>query len=289
MTALIKSQGHEIQSFDKKQLDLLRDTLCKGATHEEFQLFAHVCNKTGLDPFMKQVYPVKRWDAKLQRECMTIQTSIDGYRLIADRTGRYAPGKEPTFSYKQDGKLLAATAYVKKQTSDGSWHEIAATAFYDEYCQKFQNKKTGESIPTKFWLDMPHSQTAKCAEALALRKAFPAEMSGIYTKEEMEQSEPIEADCDVMVASPAAVIEKATAAEEKELMAIVNQCSEKFREDFHTFMTTNKKHKWGNLAKSFYENLKASAVEDKRQFEQSKEVVHIRGDEAELQEAILDE
>jgi phage recombination protein Bet len=169
---------------DEKKMQLLKDVFFKGASTEEFMLFAHACDRSGLDPFMRQIYPVKRWDSSLKREAMTIQTGIDGYRLIAERTGCYAPGKEPSFEYNKEGKLFAATAYVKKLTKDGTWHEISAKAFYEEYCQR-----TKDHLPTHMWQKMPHSQLAKCAESLALRKAFPAEFSGIYTKEEMEQGE----------------------------------------------------------------------------------------------------
>jgi hypothetical protein len=133
---------------------------------------------------MKQVYAVKRWDSNLKREAMTIQTGIDGYRLIAERTGRYCPGKETVYVYGNNGTLVSATAYVKKQTSDGTWHEVSASAFYEEYCQR-----TKEGKPMAMWAKMPHVMLAKVAESLALRKAFPADLSGIYTKEEMDQSE----------------------------------------------------------------------------------------------------
>ena len=166
------------------QVKLLKDTICRGSTDSEFMLFSHACKKTGLDPFMKQIHAVKRWDSNLKREAMSIQTGIDGYRLIADRSGRFAPGREPTFVYGKDGQLISATAYVKKQTQDGTWHEVSATAFYSEYVQT-----TKEGNPTSFWKKMPHGQLAKCAEALALRKAFPAELSGIYTAEEMQQAD----------------------------------------------------------------------------------------------------
>lgn len=171
-------------SKDPKKMQLLKDVFFKTASQEEFELFAHACERSGLDPFMKQIYPVKRWDSTLKREAMTIQTGIDGYRLIAERTGRYAPGKEPMFEYDSKGKLFKATAFVKKRTDDGIWHEVPAFAYFDEYCQK-----TKDGSPTSMWMKMPHSQLAKCAEALALRKAFPAECSGIYTKEEMDQAE----------------------------------------------------------------------------------------------------
>jgi hypothetical protein len=121
---------------------------------------------------------------------MSIQTGIDGYRLIAERTGKYSPGKEPVFQYDQNNKLRSATAFVKKMTDDGTWHEVAATAFFHEYCQK---KKDGS--PTQFWLNMGHTMIAKCAEALALRKAFPGDLSGVYTEDEMKQAEVEVNDC----------------------------------------------------------------------------------------------
>lgn len=172
--------------FDASQekIELLKRTVCKGSTNDEFDLFVHACKRTGLDPFMRQIYAVKRWDGALRREVMQIQTGIDGYRLIADRTGKYAPGKETVFSYSSDGKLVSSTAYVKKQTPDGTWHEISSTAYFDEYVC---TKKDG--APNTMWATKGHIMLSKCAEACALRKAFPAELSGIYTKEEMEQAD----------------------------------------------------------------------------------------------------
>jgi len=168
--------------FDETKLTLIKRTICKGATDDELQLFIHACKRTGLDPFMRQIFAVKRWDSSLRRETMTIQTGIDGYRLIADRTGRYAPGRDIEFGYDEQNNLKWAKAFVKKMTPDGQWHEIGATAFWNEYVQTTKEGKT-----TVFWFNKAHIMLGKCAEALALRKAFPAELSGIYTKEEMPQ------------------------------------------------------------------------------------------------------
>lgn len=173
--------------FCDEKIELLKATICRDATDDEFDLFLHACTRTGLDPFMKQIYAVKRWDNNLGRMSMTMQTGIDGYRLIAERTKKYSPGREPTYTYDQNGKLESATAFVKKMTHDGTWHEVSASAFYSEYVQR---KKDGS--PLSMWLNMPRNQLAKCAESLALRKCFPAEMSGLYTKEEMAQSEVID-------------------------------------------------------------------------------------------------
>lgn len=187
MNPIISMPQNKEVSKDSQKLNLLKDVFFKDASNEEFMLFTHACERSGLDPFMKQIYPVKRWDNTLKRNTMTIQTGIDGYRLIAERTGRYCPGKEPIFEYDKNGNLFKATAYVKKLTTDGVWHDVPAFAYFEEYCQR-----TKEGNPTSMWAKMPHSQLAKCAEALALRKAFPNECSGIYTKEEMDQAEIIE-------------------------------------------------------------------------------------------------
>src|SRR5258706_15558192 len=125
---------------------------------------------------------------------MTMQTVIDAYRPIADRQGCYARSEHPTvYEHDNDGKLVSATAFIKKLTKDGSWHTVSASAYMDEYCQK-----TREGNPMGMWGNMPRTMLAKCAEAQALRKAFPAEMSGVYTKEEMEQ-----ADAPVVYQAPA--------------------------------------------------------------------------------------
>lgn len=190
--------------FDEAKIQLIKSMYFKGLTDDELDLFLHVCRRTGLDPMLKQIHPVKRSSKQPNgsyRDTLTIQTGIDGYRLIAERTGKYAPGREPTFCYDEDKRLISCTAYVKKQTVDGTWHEVPATAFYEEYCQR---DRQGE--PTKFWKTMQHGQLSKCAEALALRKSFP-ELSGIYTREEMQQSEVLEEPIQ-MLAEPAQIEEK---------------------------------------------------------------------------------
>lgn len=173
-----------LQNLDREKIELLKTTICKGATDDELKLFIHACNHTRLDPFIKQIYAVKRWDSNLKREAMTIQVGIDGLRLIAERTGKYAPGPEPTFVFDGNGGLVSATAYVKKQTEDGTWHTVSATAFYAEYCQR--NK---DGNPIAMWRTMPCGQTAKCAESLAIKRCFPNDTSSVYTKEEMDQAD----------------------------------------------------------------------------------------------------
>lgn len=181
--ALVQETPSTVPAFTREQVSLIKDTVARDTTDTEFELFIYTAQRMGLDPLLRQIHAVKRWDANLQRMAMAVQTGIDGYRLIADRTGRYAPGREPQFIYDEKGSMVAATAYVKKLVS-GTWHEVGATAHFSEYAGR---KKDGSL--TGMWASKPHIMLAKCAEAIALRKAFPAEMAGVYTNEEMPEVE----------------------------------------------------------------------------------------------------
>lgn len=165
--------------YGPERTALIKRTICKGATDDELQLFIGQCKRTKLDPFARQIYAIKRWDNQERREVMGVQVSIDGLRLIAERTERYAPGPKPTFR-TEDGQLVA-TAYVKKWVRN-EWHVVDTDAFWNEYVVL---KKDGK--PNFIWATKPRIMLAKCAEALALRKAFPQELGGLYTDDEMGQ------------------------------------------------------------------------------------------------------
>jgi phage recombination protein Bet len=184
LTLAVNRNGIATVDADREQIDLVKQTVARGCSDTELQLFLYTAKRTGLDPLLRQIHAVKRWDSKAGKETMAIQTGIDGYRLVADRTERYAPGPRPTYTYKKDGSLQSAVAYVKKKTKDGEWHTVEAEAFWDEYVQTTKDGK-----PNSMWGRMSHIMLAKCAEALALRKAFPAELSGLYTHEEMMQAD----------------------------------------------------------------------------------------------------
>ncbi|CAB4133819.1 bet_lambda, phage recombination protein Bet [uncultured Caudovirales phage] len=244
------------QRFDQKQIDILKNSICKGVSNEEFEVFLMACQKTQLDPFMRQIYAVKRKAKKADGswgETMTIQTGIDGYRLIAERTERYAPGPEPTYVI-EGGQLVSATSYIKKLTKDGTWHTVSASAYLDEYCQTFPDRQTGEKKPTGMWVNMPKTMLAKCAEAQALRKAFPAEMSGVYTKEEMQQA-------DIEDITPKISLEQAS-----ELQMILDECDDKYKVWVYDYI--KKQYKTENLAElplDIYDRMKAAAVKNMEQ------------------------
>ncbi len=147
----------------------------------DLDLFLHQAQRTGLDPFAKQIYMVSRYDGRTKKQRWTIQTAIDGYRLIADRTGCYV-GSTETWAENGDG-LVSATVTVDKMVA-GVRCSFSATAHWNEYVQTSRDGK-----PMLMWARMPHRMLAKCAEALALRKAFPQDLSGMYTAEEMAQDE----------------------------------------------------------------------------------------------------
>jgi phage recombination protein Bet len=177
--------------FSPENIKLLKNSVCKGATDLELQLFMHVCTSTGLNPFLKQIYSIRRRSKdKFGNwiETQTIQTSIDGLRLIAEKTKSYAPGKEPTYCYDENKNLISATCHIKKRTCDGVWHDVSATALNNEFNPNV-NLYPGTK-PNSFWEKMPHVMLAKCAEAAALRKSFPETMSGIYSDDEMAQAKP---------------------------------------------------------------------------------------------------
>lgn len=148
------------------------------------ELFARQCNRTQLDPLGRQIYSVLR-----QGKWVT-QTSIDGFRVIAQRTGEYEGQSGPQWC-GPDGKWLdvwlddkppaAARVGVHRR---GFREPLWSIARYDGYVTTTRDNRV-----TSVWAKMPELMIAKCAEALGLRRAFPQELSGLYTTEEMLQAD----------------------------------------------------------------------------------------------------
>lgn len=176
--------------FPAEKVALIRSLVAPKANKEELELFLYQCNRTGLDPLVRQIYAIHRWNSQQGRETMTIQTSIDGFRVIAERSGVYAGQSEPEF-VEENGKLVLCKIRVYKfhPVTHIKYEAAVGVAYWNEYVQT--NK---ENKPSGLWAKMPHVMLSKVAEAVALRKCFPQDLSGVYTADEIETEDvtPIE-------------------------------------------------------------------------------------------------
>lgn len=161
--------------FNPEQVQLIKNTIAKDATDDELKLFLYQCSRTGLDPMTRQIYFMKRGGK------VTIQTSIDGFRVIAERSGDYAGQDEPVF-VKDEGDLFCKVT-VYRFRGNVRYPAAVGVAYWKEYCPQ-----PGQDF---MWKKMPHTMLSKVAEALALRKSYPQDLSGIYTSDEMNQADSV--------------------------------------------------------------------------------------------------
>lgn len=172
--------------FSLEQIDLIKKQIAKGASDDELKMFMAQCKRTNLDPFARQIYCIQRkkknkdgtWES-----FMTTQVSIDGFRLIAERSGKYAGQIGPLWCdkdgdwkevwLKKHPPAAAKVGVIRADFKEPLW----GVAAWDSYAQA-----------NPMWEKMPDVMLAKVAEALALRKAFPQDLSGLYTSEEMDQA-----------------------------------------------------------------------------------------------------
>jgi len=164
-----------ITQWTPEQQQLISSNIAPGCTSDELKLFAYACQRTGLDPFSRQIYAIKRSNK------LTIMTSIDGLRSIAERTGELDGsstewcGDDGIWADVWLGSKPPAAAKTTIWRK-GSTHPFVGTALFRDY-----NANQG------MWGKMPAAMIAKCSESLALRKSFPHNLSGLYSIDEMEQ------------------------------------------------------------------------------------------------------
>ena len=156
-------------TFTDSEVQFIRDKF--RLNDQQLNVFLEAAKRYNLNPIANQIYP------QVRQGKLNITTGIDGYRLVADRTGKYAGNDDPVYDNEESPKVATVTVY---KIVSGNRCAFTASARWDQY---FPGEKQGF-----MWKKMPHLMLGKCAEALALRKAFPAELSGIYTAEEMEQA-----------------------------------------------------------------------------------------------------
>lgn len=184
----------ETYSLTTQQVTVVRNALCVGATDVELEFFLATCKRVGLDPLARQIWFIKRpqktLDARGNEVWLDVgrpETSIDGYRTIAERTGQYE-GQGAMLWCDQKGKWTdvwldenpphAAKATIYRA---GFREPLTNVALFREFCPVFKNGRSPE-----MWKKMGANQNAKCAEAGGFRRAFPRDLSGLVTDTEME-------------------------------------------------------------------------------------------------------
>ena len=190
--ALLLQFAPQDQPDPRAWLDLIRTQVmgvsARGEQRpvEDLLYFLHVCRHTQLDPLARQIYAVYRWDSRLGREKMVVQIAIDGMRLVAARSGLYAGQDDARFLPEDESAehpMKATVTVYRVSPQTGERMPVTASARWAEYAPyNSKNELSG------LWGRMPYTMLAKVAEALALRKAFPLECSGLYATEEMEQA-----------------------------------------------------------------------------------------------------
>mgnify|MGYP000001612541 FL=1 len=179
---------------EQELMSVLRNSLYPGAKDESIKLVISYCRASGLDPMQKPVHivPMNVKDAQKDKYEWrdVVMPGIGLYRTQAARTGEYAGVGEPEFGPDTDLTVGDYTltvpqwckVTVRRRLSDGQIGEYTAKELWRE---NYATAGKDTAMPNAMWKKRPYAQLAKCAEAQALRKAFP-EAGAQPTAEEME-------------------------------------------------------------------------------------------------------
>lgn len=180
---LVELEGIKVT---RGQIDLIKRTIFPKATDDDLRLFFYECRRRGVHPMDRLIYPVKRGDR------VAFQMGIDYLRAAAEETGRYVGQKPIEYGVmvkqtSKDTEIIvpewAEVHVLRKDPETSEVVEVPHRAYWKEYYP-------GEDLGF-MWRKMPMNQLGKCAEAGALRKAFPRKLGGLYIREEMEQAEAV--------------------------------------------------------------------------------------------------
>lgn len=232
MNAVAEFHGKQLDLIRRTVArDCDRDSKGKELHLGEFDLFIENCRALRLDPLRRQIYAFVFNKDKPDYRQLTIVTSIGGYRSIAERTGNYRPGPASSHIVDElkdhDGNpagIEYAEATVFKY-AHGGWHPVTERAYWTEFAPVKETPsggwnwvETGETFPDDHpkagqpikvkkpvgkmlrklderkdnWRRMPRVMLEKCAEAKALRRAWPDDFAGVYTEDEMDRAHTID-------------------------------------------------------------------------------------------------
>lgn len=166
-------------TYTPEQRDLIKRTVFQGSSDDELSLYLHDCQRQGVHPLDRLIHPTIR-TYKGQRKYTAI-TSIDLMRSRAGDTGDHAGTDDVVYGPDDErGHPAQATVTVYRVVA-GQRVPFTATARWAEY--------KPDPPSDMMWNRMPRLMLGKVAEALALRKAFPRVLSGLYAQEEMDQAD----------------------------------------------------------------------------------------------------
>ncbi len=171
----------DIQLFSDEWANAVNEMFFPDLPKKEAAVFKELCRQRKLNPYTKQVYFVPYKDKRTGVVTYSMIVSIDGFRSLAARTGLYGGQDEPSFTYDKNGNVHSCKVAVYRKDFD---RPTVAVAHYSEYVQMTEDYETKTRVPNKNWRK-PHIMLAKCAEALALRKAFPDQLGGLHEEAEL--------------------------------------------------------------------------------------------------------
>lgn len=203
------------ERFSSPQVALIR-RMNADTSPDEFDTFLHIAASLGLDPLKKQIYAFVFSKDKPDKRRMSIIVGIDGFRAVAKRSGSYRPDDRSarfvidpeTVDAARNPLGLISAEVTCYQHVHGDWFPVTAIAYWDEFAPitedgSWEDSTTGKRYfkgngkfrldPAKEnWRKMPRVMLAKCAEAQAIRRGWPEDLSAIYSDEELDRARTID-------------------------------------------------------------------------------------------------